>query len=60
VKEHAGTLGAIAPPDFKIGDSGYTGHIFKVISKVSDTECLVLPRYKGSQVMLIRGFDVAK
>jgi len=48
------------PPDFKIGDWGCTSASFRVISKVSGTECLVLPEYKGSEVMLIRGLDMTK
>ena len=58
--EYYGSLASKHAPDFQIGDWGYTNHIFKVISKVSDTECLVLPQHKGSQVMLIRGLDMSK
>lgn len=58
--ELAGTLARKAPTDYGIGDWGYTGIIFQVLDKVSDTECLVLPKYKGAEVMLIRGFDTSK
>ena len=58
--ELTGTLVRGPPTDYGIGDWGYTGLIFQVLDKVSDTECLVLPRYKGAEVMLIRGFDMSK
>ena len=48
------------PTDFKVGDWGCTSTAFRVIGKVSDTECLVLPRWKGAEVMLIRGLDMSK
>ena len=40
-----------------VGDSGYTHVAFRVIDKVSDTECLV---HKDAQVMLLRGLSMAK
>lgn len=55
-----GTLVRKAPTDYGIGDWGYTGLSFQVLNKVSDTECLVLPKYKGAEVMLLRGFDMSK
>lgn len=48
------------PTDFKVGDWGCTSTAFRVIGKVSDTECLVLPRWKGAEVMLIRRLDMSK
>lgn len=59
-KEYAGTLAQKNAPDFKIGDWGQIGNSLRVISKVSGTECLVLPDYKGSEVMLLRGLDMSK
>ena len=58
--ELKGTLIHKSPRDFRIGDWGCTSHNFRIINKVSDTECLVLPRNKGSEVMLIRGLDTSK
>ena len=58
--EFAGTLYSKVPTDFKIGDWGYTSDLFQLLNKVSNTECLVLPKYKGSEVMLIRGLDMSK
>ena len=72
-----GTLADKRPSAFKIGDWGFTSESFKSISKVSDTECLVLPidykvvydvrirsdlrpRPRFSEVMLLRGLDMAK
>ena len=40
-EEWAGTLASKGPLDFKIGDWGCTSFAFKVLSKVSNTECLV-------------------
>ncbi len=48
------------PTKFKIGDWGCSKHVFKVLGKVSDNECLVLPTYKEADVMLLRGFDMSK
>ena len=47
--ELPGTLATKNPPDFKIGDWGCTFAWFRVLNKVSNTECLVLPRYKIGQ-----------
>lgn len=52
-------------PDFKVGDWGYPSNMFRVISKVSNTECLVMPeslrrRNNRSEVMLLRGLDMSK
>jgi hypothetical protein len=48
------------PSDYKVGDSGPTSASFKAISKVSDTEYLLQPRYKGAEAVLLRGFDMSK
>jgi hypothetical protein len=58
--EYAGTLARKTPPDFSIGDWGRNGQPLEVLSKVSQKECLVLPKYRGSQPMLIRGLDMSK
>jgi len=47
--ELPGTLATKNPPDFKVGDWGCTSAWFRVLNKLSDTECLVLPRYKIDQ-----------
>lgn len=59
-EECAGTLAGKAAPDYKIGDWGRASGSVRVINKVSDTECLVQPKYKGSPVVLIRGLDMSK
>jgi hypothetical protein len=59
-KEFAGTLEGKQPPDFKIGDRGYTAAIFKAVEKVSDSEYLVRSIYKGSPDMLVRGLEMSK
>ena len=56
----SGTLWAKHPRDFKIGDWGCTVVRFRVIGKVSKTECLVEPTDQGSEVMLLRGLDMSK
>ena len=59
-KEYHGTLCNKHAPDFQIGDWGCTDDVFQVIGKVSDNECLAVPKHPGSQVMLIRGLDMSK
>ena len=49
-----------SPNTFRIGDWGFVGIDFEVINKISKSECLVLPNYKNSQVMLLRGLDMSK
>ncbi len=57
----SGTLWAKNDPrDFKIGDWGCTSVAFRVVNKVGKTECLVLPLYKGAEVLLVRGLDMSK
>ncbi len=59
-----GTLAGKSPLDFKIDDWGCTDCTFQAINKVSKTECI--GRFTGiagraeSEVMLLRGFDMAK
>jgi hypothetical protein len=56
----AGTLAGKRPADFAVGDWGCISAQLEILSKVSDTECLVLPRSRGSHAMLLRGLDMAK
>jgi hypothetical protein len=57
---YAGTLAAKRPPDFGVDDWGCTNATFETLSKVSETEYLLLPKYKDSQAMLVRGLDAAR
>jgi hypothetical protein len=56
----AGTLLGKEPPDFQIGDWGCTTAQFKVLNKISNTECLVLARTENPAAMLLRGLDMSK
>ncbi len=59
-KQFRGTLAAKKPPAFMIGDWGYTKQIFEVLDVISDNELLVLPIYKDSNAMLVRGLPTKK
>ncbi len=60
-----GTLATKSPADFQVGDWGYTGHMFRVLSVVSATEFLAVPIEHPSEgrdhsVILIRGLPTEK
>ena len=61
-----GTLATKDSADFQVGDWGYTSHMFSVLSVVSATEFLAVPREKiesesrGFSVILIRGLPTDK
>jgi len=58
--EFSGPLSRKTADEFKVGDWGCTAVGFKVLNKVSDTECLVLPSYQDAEVILLRGLDASK
>jgi len=64
-KDFRGTLATKSTADFQVGDWGYTSHIFSVLSVVSATEFLAVPREnpRGDSehsVFLIRGLPTEK
>jgi uncharacterized cupin superfamily protein len=56
----SGTLPGKIARDYRIGDWGMPSYAFRVLNKVSKTECLVLPLARGSEPMLLRGLDTSK
>ena len=64
--EFVGTLLKKQPTDFKVGDWGCILESFKVLDKVSKSECLVTIRYdvytepRDSEPMLLKGLNMSK
>jgi len=57
---HWGTMHDKFPNAYAVGDWGEVGYAMKALCKVSDTEYLVKPVYKGVQPVLLRGLDMSK
>ncbi|HEY4760530.1 MAG TPA: SHD1 domain-containing protein [Thermoguttaceae bacterium] len=53
-----GPLSKKDPPDFQVGDWGFITSGLITISQVSKKEYLVLCKYKGDRILLIRGMDM--
>ncbi|MGD9855019.1 MAG: SHD1 domain-containing protein [Planctomycetaceae bacterium] len=56
--EFAGTLAVKKPTAFKVGDWGCATCTFRVLDKVNEKECLVVPKFRNADAMLVRGFDL--
>lgn len=52
-EEFGGTLTGKDPPDFKIGDWGWISGTLRVVSRVSDTECLVTIKYYNKEGKIV-------